>query len=313
MRYWVKKTAALLVTLLVAAFLTFLAFEVIPSDAAMTKLGLDATEEEIQALREQLGLNRPLPLRYLSFLADAVRGDFGNSTQYGRSVGELLGGRLPVTLGLAFYSFFLIVAVSLPLGILSARKHGSHGNGGFALLTQLMMAVPPFFLGMILTLVFGIILKVFTPGAYVPAGEDFFGFLGFMLFPALSVAIPKIGMTVRFLQNSLNEQLTADYVRTAKSKGCNRRRVLWGHVLRNALVPVVTFLSMVMAEILAGSIVIEQVFNLSGVGRLLAVSISHRDYPVVRAIILYATTVVILLNYLADIACRMLDSRIRQI
>lgn len=313
MRYWVKKTAALLVTLLVAAFLTFLAFEVIPSDAAMTKLGLDATEEEIQALREQLGLNRPLPLRYLSFLADAVRGDFGNSTQYGRSVGELLGGRLPVTLGLAFYSFFLIVAVSLPLGILSARKHGSHGNGGFALLTQLMMAVPPFFLGMILTLVFGIILKVFTPGAYVPAGEDFFGFLGFMFFPALSVAIPKIGMTVRFLQNSLNEQLTADYVRTAKSKGCNRRRVLWGHVLRNALVPVVTFLSMVMAEILAGSIVIEQVFNLSGVGRLLAVSISHRDYPVVRAIILYATTVVILLNYLADIACRMLDPRIRQI
>lgn len=313
MRYWVKKTAALLVTLLVAAFLTFLAFEVIPSDAAMTKLGLDATEEEIQALREQLGLNRPLPLRYLSFLADAVRGDFGNSTQYGRSVGELLGGRMPVTLGLAFYSFFLIVAVSLPLGILSARKHGSHGNGGFALLTQLMMAVPPFFLGMILTLVFGIILKVFTPGAYVPAGEDFFGFLGFMLFPALSVAIPKIGMTVRFLQNSLNEQLTADYVRTAKSKGCNRRRVLWGHVLRNALVPVVTFLSMVMAEILAGSIVIEQVFNLSGVGRLLAVSISHRDYPVVRAIILYATTVVILLNYLSDIACRMLDPRIRQI
>ncbi len=313
MRYWVKKTAALLVTLLVAAFLTFLAFEVIPSDAAMTKLGLDATEEEIQALREQLGLNRPLPLRYLSFLADAVRGDFGNSTQYGRSVGELLGGRMPVTLGLAFYSFFLIVAVSLPLGILSARKHGSHGNGGFALLTQLMMAVPPFFLGMILTLVFGIIFKVFTPGAYVPAGEDFFGFLGFMLFPALSVAIPKIGMTVRFLQNSLNEQLTADYVRTAKSKGCNRRRVLWGHVLRNALVPVVTFLSMVMAEILAGSIVIEQVFNLSGVGRLLAVSISHRDYPVVRAIILYATTVVILLNYLSDIACRMLDPRIRQI
>ena len=313
MRYWVKKTAALLVTLLVAAFLTFLAFEVIPSDAAMTKLGLDATEEEIQALREQLGLNRPLPLRYLSFLADAVRGDFGNSTQYGRSVGELLGGRMPVTLGLAFYSFFLIVAVSLPLGILSARKHGSHGNGGFALLTQLMMAVPPFFLGMILTLVFGIIFKVFTPGAYVPAGEDFFGFLGFMFFPALSVAIPKIGMTVRFLQNSLNEQLTADYVRTAKSKGCNRRRVLWGHVLRNALVPVVTFLSMVMAEILAGSIVIEQVFNLSGVGRLLAVSISHRDYPVVRAIILYATTVVILLNYLSDIACRMLDPRIRQI
>lgn len=313
MRYWLKKTAALLVTLLVAAFLTFLAFEVIPSDAAISKLGLDATEEEVNALREQLGLNRPLMVRYVSFILDALRGDFGNSTQYGRSVGALLGGRLPVTLGLAFYSFFMIVVISLPLGILSARNHGSKGNGLSALLTQLAMAVPAFFLGMIITLVFGIMLKVFTPGAYVPANEDFFGFLGFMFFPALSVAIPKIGMTVRFLQNSLNEQLTADYVRTAKSKGCSRGRVLWGHVLRNALVPVVTFLSMVMAEILAGSVVIEQVFNLAGVGRLLAVSISHRDYPVVRAIILYATTVVIVLNYLADILCRILDPRIRQI
>lgn len=313
MRYLRRKTVAMLLTLMVAAFLTFLAFEVIPSDAAMSKLGMDATEEEIEALREQMGLNRPLLARYGSFLLDALRGDFGTSTQYGRSVGDLLGARLGVTLGLAFCSFFLIIVFSLPLGLLAARTGGQNRNGLSALLTQLLMAIPPFFLGMLITLVFGVILHIFTPGAYVPFSEDPIGFLSFMIFPAFSVAIPKIGMTVRFLQSSVNEQLTADYVRTARSKGCKRRRVLWGHVLRNALVPVVTFFSMVMAEILAGSVVIEQVFNLSGVGRLLVVSISHRDYPVVRAIVLYATAVVIILNYLADLFCRLLDPRIQQI
>lgn len=313
MRYFIKKTAALLVTLLVAAFLTFLAFEVIPSDAAEAALGMDATEEEVEALREQLGLNRPLLVRYGDFLLDAVRGDFGESTQYRMPVMKLLADRFGVTIGLSLLSFILIVGISVPLGIFAARAKTKAGEGAATFLTQLMMAVPPFFLGMLITLLFGIVLRWFAPGAYVSAGEDFFGFLRFMIFPALAVAIPKIGMSVRFLQSSLREQMQADYVRTAKSKGCDKRRVLWKHVLKNALVPVVTFLTMVMAEILAGSIVIEQVFNLSGVGRLLAVSISGRDYPVVRAIVLYTTAVVVLLNYAADMLCRYLDPRIKEL
>ncbi|MBQ8316204.1 MAG: ABC transporter permease, partial [Lachnospiraceae bacterium] len=266
MRYFIKKTIALLVTLLLAAFLTFLAFEVIPSDAAVANLSIDATEEEIHALREAMGLNRPLPVRYGSFLLGALTGDFGESTQYGIPVAELLAARFGVTISLALLSFVLIVGISVPFGIFAARTKTKTGEGLVAFLTQTMMAVPPFFLGMLITLLFGIVLRWFTPGGYVPAGEDFFGFLGFMIFPAIAVAIPKIGMSVRFLQSSLKEQMGADYVRTAKSKGCGKRRVLWCHVLRNALVPVVTFLTMVMAEILAGSIVIEQVFNLSGVG-----------------------------------------------
>lgn len=313
MRYFLKKTMALLVTLLVAAFLTFLAFEVIPSDAAAAKLSMDATEEEIHALREAMGLNRPLVVRYGDFLLGALRGDFGESTQYGLPVVELLSDRFGVTVGLALFSFVLIVGISVPLGILAARAKTKAGEGIAAFVTQTMMAVPPFFLGMLITLLFGIVLRWFTPGAYVPAGEDFFGFLGFMIFPAIAVAVPKIGMSVRFLQSSLKEQMQADYVRTAKSKGCGKKRVLWKHVLRNALVPVVTFLTMVMAEILAGSIVIEQVFNLSGIGRLLAVSISGRDYPVVRAIVLYTTAIVVLLNYGADLVCRYLDPRIKEL
>lgn len=313
MRYFLKKTIALLVTLLLAAFLTFLAFEVIPSDAAMANLSIDATEEEIDALREAMGLNRPLLVRYGSFLFGALHGDFGESTQYGIPVVELLADRFGVTISLALLSFVLIVGISVPLGIFAARAKTKTGEGIVAFLTQTMMAVPPFFLGMLITLFFGIVLRWFTPGAYVSAGEDFFGFLSFMIFPAIAVAVPKIGMSVRFLQSSLKEQMGADYVRTARSKGCGKRRVLWRHVLRNALVPVVTFLTMVMAEILAGSIVIEQVFNLSGVGRLLAVSISARDFPVVRAIILYTTAVVVILNYGADLICRYLDPRIKEL
>lgn len=312
MRYFLKKTVALLVTLLVAAFFTFLAFEVIPSDAALTKLGMDATEEEIETLREEMGLNRSLTVRYVDFLRDALRGDFGESVRYGIPVLELLSERFEVTISLALLSFVLIVGISVPLGAAAARVKTKTGEGLVAFLTQMMMAVPPFFLGMLMTLLFGIVLRWFVPGAYVPVSEDFVGFFSFMLVPALAVAVPKIGMTVRFLQGSLREQLQADYVRTARSKGCSRRRVIWKHVLRNALVPVVTFLTMVMAEILAGSIVIEQVFNLSGVGRLLAVSISGRDYPVVRAIVLYTTAVVVLLNYGADLLCRYLDPRIRE-
>lgn len=312
MRYFLKKTAALLVTLLAAAFFTFLAFEVIPSDAALTKLGMDATEEEIETLREEMGLNRSLTVRYTDFLRDALRGDFGESVRYGIPVMELLSDRFEVTISLALLSFVLIVGISVPLGAVAARVKTKTGEGLVAFLTQMLMAVPPFFLGMLMTLLFGIVLRWFVPGAYVPVSEDFFGFLSFMLVPALAVAVPKIGMSVRFLQGSLREQLQADYVRTAKSKGCSRRRIIWRHVLRNALVPVVTFLTMVMAEILAGSIVIEQVFNLSGVGRLLAVSISGRDYPVVRAIVLYTTAVVVLLNYGADLLCRYLDPRIRE-
>lgn len=312
MNYFIKKTIALLATLLVAAFLTFLAFEVIPSDAALTKLGMDATEEEVEALREAMGLNRSLPVRYGDFLLGAVRGDFGDSVQYGIPVTELLANRFGVTIGLALLSFVLIVGISVPVGILAARAKTKTGEGFFAFLTQIMMAVPPFFLGMLITLLFGIVLRWFAPGSYVAAGDDFFGFLRFMVFPAMAVAIPKIGMTVRFLQSSLKEQMQADYVRTAKSKGCTKRRVLWAHVLRNAMIPVVTFLTMVMAEILAGSIVIEQVFNLSGIGRLLAVSISGRDYPVVRAIVLYTTAVVVVLNYGADMLCRFLDPRIKE-
>ena len=312
MKYTIQKTIALIITLLVVAFLTFLAFEVIPGDSAEAMLGMDATEEEIAALREELGLNKPFVVRYIQFIGDAVRGDFGTSLQYGIAVNDLLAARLPITIGLAVIAFVLMIVISIPIGLFAGGKEGSAAAGGITFLSQFVMAIPPFFLGMLLTLLFGIVLKWFTPGRYTPFSENAGEYMKGMFFPALALALPKIAMTVQFLRSSVARQKKMDYVRTARSKGNSKRRTLTHHILQNALIPVVTFLGMEASDLLAGSIVIEQVFNLSGVGRLLVVSITNRDFPVVQAIILYIAATVILMNYLVDMLYHVLDPRVRE-
>lgn len=179
------------------------------------------------------------------------------------------------------------------------------------LLTQFLMAVPAFFLGIILTLVFGVVLRWFVPGSYVAPTENFGGYLRYLIFPAIAIAIPKIAMTVKFLKTSVIRELKLDYVRTARSKGNMEHAVLWKHVLKNALIPVITFMGMVIADVLAGSIVIEQVFNLPGVGRLLVVAIGNRDYPVVQAIVIYIASVVLIINFIVDLLYQKVDPRIR--
>lgn len=227
-------------------------------------------------------------------------------------VAELIGDKLPVTLWLAAVSLALIIVIAIPLGVLWARSSSHFLDAVLGVVTQASMAVPSFFLGILVTYLFGILLKFFAPGSYVSYQEDFAGFLKYLLFPALSIAIPKIAMTARFLRNSMLTEMQADYVRTAYSKGCTRQRVMYGHVLRNAMMPVVTFLGMIIAEIVAGSIVIEQVFGLPGIGRLLISSISTRDFPVVEILILYITFVVIFVYFLVDILYRVIDPRISE-
>ncbi len=312
LQYFIKKLITLIITLLLITLLTFTAFTVIPGDAAMLKLDMDATDEQIEALREEMGLNDPLPERYFNWLISALQGDFGESYQYsGVTVAELLATRLPVTLLLAFMSLILILVISFPLGILSAMYAGKWLDTLINQLSQVSMAVPAFFLGMMMTWVFGLVLKWFQPGAFIDPSKDFMGCVRYMIFPAIAVALPKIAMVVKFLRNSILNELNQDYVRTAKSKGARSLRVLYCHVLKNALIPVITFLAMVIAEILAGSIVVEQVFALPGMGRLLITSISARDYPVVQAIVTYITTVVIVINFIVDILYQFVDPRVK--
>lgn len=311
MKFYLKKLITLIITLLFVTLLTFIAFQVIPGDGAVSKLGMDATEEQIEALREALGLNKSLPVRFIDFIGGAVKGDFGISTQYNVPVIQLIKERLPVTIGLAVMSVLFIIVCSIPLGLICSKKEGGLLDRIITFLSQVGMAIPPFFLGILLTLAFGVLLKWFVPGQFVSPSVDFSGYLAYMIYPALAVSVPKIAITIKFLRSSVLRELNLDYVRTARSKGSTEAAILLRHVLKNALMPVITFMGMVIAESLAGSIVIEQVFNLPGMGRMLVVAISNRDYNVVQAAVLYIAAVVIIMNFIVDMLYQRLDPRVR--
>lgn len=312
MKYMLKKITTLIITLLLVSVVTFVAFSVIPGDPALAKLGTYATAERVEALREEMGLNKSLPERYVDWLSGAVRGDFGESYQYaGTPVSELINQRLQVTAILAVMAFIIILVISIPMGIVSARKEGTWIDVFINLFTQVTMAIPAFFLGMILTYFFGLTLKFFQPGKFVMPQENLGLCIRYLIFPAIAIAIPKIAMVVKFLRNSVLSEVKKDYVRTAYSKGNRTKKVLYIHVFQNALIPVITFIAMVAAEILAGSIVVEQVFSVTGMGRLLVTAISNRDYPIVQAVVLYITVIVIIINFIVDILYQFVDPRVR--
>lgn len=310
MGYLAKRILILIATLLLVTILAFLAFQVIPGDPVLSMLGTEYTPERAEALRDELGLNGPLLVRYFSWLGGFLTGDFGVSYSYSMTVAELIGPQLPVTLTLTIMAFALILIISFPLGLFTARHEGGILDRILTVVNQIAMSVPPFLLGILLTYVFGLILRLFTPGNYISYRESVSGFLGYMIFPAVAVAVPKIAMTVKLLRGSLLSELHSDYVRTAYSKGNTKKSVLYRHVLRNALIPVLTFLAMTIADIVAGSIIIEQVFAVPGMGRMLLQSISARDYPVVQAIIVIIAFVVVLANFAADLIYQVVDPRI---
>ncbi len=310
MKYIGKKLGAMLVTLLLISFLVFLAFDMIPGDPAQARLGTEVTPERLEALREEMGLNKPLIERYLRWLVSFVQGDFGDSYKYNMPVADMISSKLPITIIMALISFVIMVVVSLPLGIYTAKHNGKRIDRVITVINQVMMAVPHFFLGIIITYVLGLVLKLFTPGDYVSYEKDFGAFLSYIIYPCIAIAIPKIAISVKMLKSSCVEEAKKDYVRTAYSKGNNTSKVLYRHVLRNAMIPVVTLWGMTLADMLVGSIVIEQVFNVPGIGRILLTSISYRDYPVVQAIIVLIATVVIVTNFCVDIIYQMIDPRI---
>lgn len=310
MKYVGKKLGAMLVTVLLISFLVFLAFDIIPGDAAMAQLGTDATPERLEALRVEMGLNKPFLERYFIWLTDFLQGDFGMSYQYNMPVAEMISSKLPITVIMALISFAIMVLVSLPLGIYTAKHNGKRIDRCITVINQVMMAVPHFFLGIVITYVFGLVLKLFVPGNYVSYEKDPGAFLSYIIFPCIAIAIPKIAMSVKLLKSSCVEEAGKDYVRTAYSKGNNTSKVLYRHVLRNAMIPVVTLWGMTLADMLVGSIVIEQVFNVPGIGRILLTSISYRDYPVVQAIIVLIAIVVIVTNFCVDMIYQLIDPRI---
>ena len=313
MKGFLKRLGLLLLTLLLVTVFAFVAFSIIPGDPTDSILGLEATDAQIAALRAQLGLDLPLWQRYLTWLGGVLTGDFGSSYNYDMPVAQLLAPLIPVTLTLAAIAFLLILTISLPLGILAARHSGGVIDRALTVLNQITMSVPNFILGIGLTYLFSLVLHWFTLGSFSSGAEQGLGaYLWYLLFPALAVALPKSAMVVKMLRGSILDELGQDYVRTAYSKGNTASSTLWRHVLRNAMIPVVTFLALTVADIVAGSIVVEQVFAIAGVGQMLVTSISNRDYPVVQAIVVMIGVVVVVCNFAADLLYRVMDPRLRE-
>lgn len=310
MKYVIRKITGLIIALLIVSMLTFLAFELIPGDPARALLGTEGTEEQVQALREEMGLNRPLPQRYAEWVWDFLHGDMGESYYYEKPVQNLIGDKIPITIVMTILAFLMILVLSIPVSILSVRYANKLFDRLFLILDQITMSIPPFFVGIVFTAVFGLALHWFVPGGYVSYTEDVGAFIGYLLLPSLAIALPKAAMTTKMLRSSLLAEMQKDYVRTAYSRGNSPWRVLICHVMGNGILPVITFLGMTVADIIANSIVVEQVFGIPGVGRMLISSISKRDYPVVEAIIVLIAVVTLVMNTLVDILYKKLDKRI---
>jgi peptide/nickel transport system permease protein len=312
MRYALRKILTMLLTMLAVSMVVFFSFRLVSGDPALARLGTEATPERLAALQAEMGLDAPLPVQYLRWLAAFLGGDMGQSYSYNMAVSTMVADKIPITLTLTLMALALIVVIAIPLGISAVRLNRRPAGRLLMVANQIIMAIPPFFLGIILTIIFGIVFKVFTPGGYVSYQVDGGRFLAYLFFPALAIALPKAAMAIKLLRGAALAEVAADYVRTAYSKGNSSKQVLYRHVLKNVAIPLITFLGMALTDMIAGSIIIEQVFGIPGLGRILVTSIANRDYPVVMAVIVLLTFLVLMVNMVADLLYGAVDPRIRR-
>ena len=310
MKYTIKRIAMLFITMLGVSFLTFLAFDIISGDPVTNMLGTEASIEQIALLRSEMGLDKPFLYRYLSWLKGFVTFDLGTSYDYNIGVWELISSKVGVTVTLSLLSFLMIIVISIPLGLLSSRFTSRISKGCWNVVIQLMMSVPSFFISVLITWICGITLHLFNHGDFPGFSKDFGQSLYYLIFPSLALAIPRIATSVRMIRSIIQKESKEGYIRTCIAKGNSRGRILRCHILKNTLVPLITYLAQTLAEILAATIIVEQIFALPGIGRLMVASIGHRDYPVVQAIVVILAFWVVLSGTIADLINQKIDPRL---
>jgi peptide/nickel transport system permease protein len=310
-RYLARRAIAFAITLLLVSFVTFVVVYVIPGDPAEIILGTEGNPEALAALRARLGLDRPLLLQYLDWLKQALSGNLGVSIQYDVPVGQLIASRLPVTFPLAGLAISLTIFAGIPLGILAASRHRRPGDVGMMLFSQLGMAIPSFWAGLLLMLLFSVYLGWFPAGGFTSWAETPAGALRSLVLPAIALGLVQTAVLTRTTRSALLEVLREDYVQTARSKGLSDRLVLYKHALKNSFITIVTLLGLQIGHLLAGSIIIENVFYLPGLGRLVLGAIGARDLPVVQGVVLFMATVIVIVNFAVDLLYGWLDPRIR--
>ena len=306
-----KRLITLIATLVGASIVVFLVLEILPGNAAQILMGPDASPDAVAALAQKLGIDRPPLERYLSWVGGMLTGDLGVSYVYSTPVSELVLERLALTVPLALMAMAITTALALAAGIYAAARHNKLGDVGLMGLTQVGIAIPNFWFAILLILLFSVHLKWFAAGGF-PGWEVGIGG-GFMalLLPAISLAVVQSAILARITRSSVLEVMREDFVRTARAKGVSRRGALWGHVLRNAMIPVITVMGLQFAELLAGTIVVESVFYLPGLGRLIFQSISNRDVIVVRNCVMLLAAMVVIVNFIVDILYAVIDPRVK--
>ena len=311
LRFILGRLLSLSLSLIVASLVIFTVIEVIPGDPAAFMLGLNADEATVQALRADLGLDSSKAERYLAWIAGMVQGDFGTSYTYRVPVAELVADRLWVSLPLAILSLILSTVIAFPVGLLAAANRGRAADYGIMGGTQLGIAIPNFWFGMLLVLVFAVNLRWFSAGGF-PGWEEPLQALKSLLLPSVALALPQAAILARVMRSALIETLAQDYMRTARAKGLSRRQALLRHALRNALIPVLTIIGLQFSFLLAGAIIIENVFFLPGLGRLIFQGITQRDLVVVESVTMLLVFAVIVVTFLVDIAYAVADPRLRR-
>ncbi len=310
-RYAFKRLISLALTLLVASVVIFVAIEVVPGDPASYMLGLNAEPATVNALREELGLNVSKPARYLNWVGGMLRGDFGTSYTYRTPVADMIADRMVISLPLALYALVLSTLIAFPAGILAATRRGSFADVSIMGVTQLGVAIPNFWFAMLLVLFFAIKLQWFSAGGF-PGWEDgVFTGLKALTLPAIALALPQASILARVMRSSLLDTLDEDFIRTARAKGLTANQSLWRHALRNALIPVLTIIGLQFSFLLAGAIIIENVFFLPGLGRLIFQSISQRDLIVVESVVMLLVFAVVVVTFIVDMAYAYADPRLR--
>ena len=310
-RYLLKKLLTLLLLLLLVSVAVFAVLFILPGDPAQIILGINATPETLANLRAELGLDQSFTTQYFSWIANLLTGRGNRSINYDMPVYDLILSRLAVTGPLALMAMLFAVIISFPLGIYAAQHQNRPGDVTVMFLTQLGLATPEFWLGILLILLMSVHWGLFSAGGFPGWTADFWGSIKALMLPAFALGVIRASILTRLIRSSMLEVLREDYVRTARAKGLKERTVVYVHALRNALIPVLTILGLQLGQLMAGAIIIENVFYLPGLGRLVFQAIGQRDLPVVRDIVLFMAAAVVVVNFIVDLAYASLDPRIR--
>jgi len=311
MRNIAQSFVGLIVTLLVVSFVILLVMEAVPGDPAEIILGMSAAPDTLAALRSQLGLDQPFITRYLTWVVGILQGDLGNSYTYSTPVAELIGERLLVTLPLTGLAVFLSVAIALPLGVMAAAKP----NGGVdifaSFFSQIGIAVPNFWIGLLLIMGVALTFGYFPAGGFPGWDAGLWMAIKALILPAIALAIPQAAVLTRVTRAAVIEITNEDFVRTARAKGATPNQALWRHIMPNALIPVVTMLGMQISVLIAGAVLVENVFNLPGMGTLAYQALAQRDLIVIQNVVLFFAAIVIIINFIVDALYVVLDPRLR--